>query len=115
MREWMASSEIVFSLCSDPPEAFGRIVPEALHLGMPTIGWDHGGVHETLAEMFPEGAVSPEDRSALREKTRAFLSNAPQVPPSDAFRLSDSMAQTLDLYRRVIEERALTTPPEHAD
>jgi len=26
-----------------------------------------------------------------------------------------SMAQTLDLYRRVIEERALTTPPEHAD
>ena len=115
MREWMASSEIVFSLCSDPPEAFGRIVPEALHLGIPTIGWDHGGVHETLAEMFPEGAVSPEDRSALREKTRAFLSNAPQVPPSDAFRLSDSMAQTLDLYRRVIEERALTTPPEHAD
>ena len=49
IRDWMAASEIVFSLCSDPPEAFGRTVPEALHLGVPVIGWDHGGVQETLA------------------------------------------------------------------
>lgn len=57
MADWMAPSELVFSLCSDPPEAFGRTVPEALHPGTPVIGWAHGGVSEVLAEMFPSGAV----------------------------------------------------------
>ncbi|MCP4045220.1 MAG: glycosyltransferase family 4 protein, partial [Gammaproteobacteria bacterium] len=56
MRDWMAASSLVFSLCSDPPEAFGRIVPESLSLGIPVIAWNHGGVAEVLQEMFPAGA-----------------------------------------------------------
>ena len=72
MREWMAASEIVYSLCADPPEAFGRTVPEALSLGVPVIAWDHGGVRETLAELFPGGAVPPGDREALFRRSRAF-------------------------------------------
>ncbi len=77
MRDWMAASEIVYSLCADPPEAFGRTVPEALHLGVPVIGWDHGGVQETLAAMFPQGAVTPGDRVELLERSRDFLRTAP--------------------------------------
>lgn len=105
MREWMAASELVFCLCSDPPEAFGRTVPEALHLGVPVVAWDHGGVRETLAEMFPAGAVAPDNRTALRQKTQAFLSHRPGVPESQAFRLEDSLDRTLALYRDVLEER----------
>ena len=105
MREWMTCSEIVFSLCSDPPEAFGRVVPEALHLGVPVVAWDHGGVRETLSVMFPDGAVQPNNRTELRAKTRAFLADSPTVPESDAFRLSVSMAETLRLYERVIADR----------
>lgn len=105
MRDWMSAADIVFNLCSDPPEAFGRTVPEALHLGVPVVAWDHGGVHETLAEMFPEGAVSPDNRSALRDRTRRFLLDRPVVPPSDAFLLERSMADTLRLYCSVLEER----------
>jgi glycosyltransferase involved in cell wall biosynthesis len=104
MREWMSASEIVYNLCSDPPEAFGRTVPEALHLGVPVIGWDHGGVHETLSVMFPEGAVRPDSRPALVDKTRAFLLDRPHVAESSAFGLTRSMEETLGLYQRVLKE-----------
>ncbi|MEJ8568738.1 glycosyltransferase [Elongatibacter sediminis] len=99
MRDWLAASEIVYSLCSDPPEAFGRTVPEALHLGVRVIGWDHGGVQEVLAGMFPEGAVPPDDPAALLDRTRAFLRDPPPVPPSDAFGLDESMRRTCAVYR----------------
>ena len=106
MRDWLAASEIVYSLCADPPEAFGRTVPEALHLGVPVIGWNHGGVQETLAELFPEGAVAPGNRGALLERSHAFLSQPPAVAASRAFGLEESMTKTLDVYHDVLEDRA---------
>jgi glycosyltransferase involved in cell wall biosynthesis len=105
MRDWMAASEIVYSLCADPPEAFGRTVPEALHLGVPVIGWNHGGVQETLAVMFPAGAVPPGDRGALLQLSRAFLRQRPVVPPSDAFGLPESMQRTMAVYQAVLAGR----------
>lgn len=101
IRDWMAASSIVYNLCSDPPEAFGRVVPEALHLGVPVIGWDHGGVSETLAAMFPSGAVRPDSLAALTERSREFLDHPPAVPESDAFLLEDSMNRTLKLYQEL--------------
>ena len=106
MRDWLAASEIVYSLCADPPEAFGRTVPEALHLGVPVIGWNHGGVQETLAALFPAGAVRPGDREALFERSRAFLAQRPEVEPGEAFGLTESMMKTLEVYRDVVEEKA---------
>lgn len=105
MRDWMAASAVVFNLTSDPPEAFGRTVPEALHLGVPVIAWDHGGVSESLAQMFPTGAVRPDSRSALREKTRDFLRRRPRVPRSQALQLERSLEDTLRLYRSALEGR----------
>lgn len=102
MRDWMAASEIVYSLCADPPEAFGRTVPEALHLGVPVLGWDHGGVQETLAAMFPQGAVVPGDRAALLERSLQFLRQRPQVAPSTAFGLRESMEKTMAVYQSVL-------------
>jgi len=107
IRDWMAASEIVFSLCSDPPEAFGRTVPEALHLGVPVIGWNHGGVAETLAVLFPAGAVPPGDRSELLSRSRAFLASKPTVPENPAFGLRESMEKTFAVYHaaRLEKER----------
>jgi glycosyltransferase involved in cell wall biosynthesis len=104
MRDWMSVSSLVFNLCSDPPEAFGRTVPEALSLGVPVIAWDHGGVHEILAEMFPDGAVDPDNLPALLQKTRDFLVRAPLVENSDAFSLQNSMQQTMSLYNAALEK-----------
>lgn len=102
IRDWMAASSIVYNLCSDPPEAFGRVVSEALHLGVPVIGWDHGGVRETLAVMFPRGAVRPDSLSELLARSRAFLEQAPRVPESTAFSLETSMNRTVQLYQELL-------------
>lgn len=106
MRDWMTASCVVFNLCSDPPEAFGRTIPEALSLGVPAIAWDHGGVAEVLREMFPLGAVEADNLAGLIQKTRGFLQNKPVVEKSDAFTLKESMDQTLDLYTSVLEKES---------
>jgi len=105
MRDWLAASEIAFSLCADPPEAFGRTVPEALHLGIPVIGWDHGGVRETLAVLFPQGAVPPGDHGKLLERSRSFLAHPPTLSPNPAFGLRESMRKTMDVYQSVLAEK----------
>ena len=102
VRDWMTASTLVFNLCSDPPEAFGRTIPEALSLGVPAIAWDHGGVREVLHEMFPPGAVEPDNLPALIQKTRDFLQETPSVDKSDAFSLQDSMDQTMRLYQTAL-------------
>jgi len=104
MRDWMTASSLVFNLCSDPPEAFGRTVPEGLSLGVPVIAWDHGGVQEMLREMFPAGAVDPDNLSALVQKTREFLQRAPKVKNSHAFSLQASMDQTMNLYHSALKK-----------
>ncbi|GBL46756.1 glycosyltransferase [Sulfuriferula multivorans] len=54
MREVFAVSDIVLSL-SSKPESFGRTVLEALRLGTPVVGYNHGGVGEILAAAYPAG------------------------------------------------------------
>ncbi|MEJ2533965.1 MAG: glycosyltransferase [Gammaproteobacteria bacterium] len=103
IREWMAASEIVLNLCSDPPEAFGRTVLEALYLGRPVVAWNHGGVREILARMYPFGAVPPGNFAALRAQTATFLHRAPPVEALDAFPLESSMERTFALYRQLLE------------
>jgi glycosyltransferase involved in cell wall biosynthesis len=103
MRDWMAASCIVFNLCSDPPEAFGRTIPEALSLGVPVIAWNHGGVREVLRKMYPFGGVQADNMAALTHRTGTFLQQTPMVKESDDFSLQSSMEQTLDLYCRVLD------------
>ena len=105
MRDWLSASEIVFSLCSDPPEAFGRTVPEALHLGVPVIGWDHGGVQEVLSGIFPPGSVPPGNRTQLLERAGEFLRKRPVVAPSAAFGLHESMQKTMAVYHQALAEK----------
>ena len=70
------------------------------------IGWNHGGVQETLAAMFPAGAVPPGDRAALLERSLAFLQDRPTVDPSTRFGLRESMDRTMDVYRSALKERS---------
>ena len=56
LREIISVSDVVVSLSSDP-EAFGRVTLEALSLGRPVAGYDHGGVNEQLSALLPEGKI----------------------------------------------------------
>ncbi|HEY9198153.1 MAG TPA: glycosyltransferase family 4 protein [Gammaproteobacteria bacterium] len=98
MREVYASSNLVLSL-SQQPESFGRTVLEALALGVPVVGYDHGGVGETLAELFPEGRVPVGDLDELTARVAGFLGKTPHVPGGQPFTLQRMLDSTLNLYQ----------------
>ncbi|MFN2309529.1 MAG: glycosyltransferase [Gammaproteobacteria bacterium] len=97
MREVYASSNLVLSL-SHQPESFGRTVLEALSLGVPVLGYDHGGVGEILAEIFPEGRVPVRDLDELTARVESFLSKPPGVPAGHPYTLQRMLDATLALY-----------------
>ena len=97
MREIYAASTVVVSL-SMKPESFGRTVLEALSLGVPVIGYDHGGVGEILRRMYPAGLTPLGDLERLTERVKALLTAAPPVPAEPAFPRQQMLDETLALY-----------------
>ncbi len=91
-----AASDLVLQL-SRKPEAFGRTVIEALSVGRPVLGWDHGGVGELLGALQPAGAVAPFDAGALAATARRLLS-APPPQVAVPFTLQAMQQATLGLY-----------------
>ena len=97
IREIYAISDVVLSLAAKP-ESFGRTVLEPLSLGVPVIGYNHGGVGEILAALFPQGLVSPHDLVELYQTILAFNASPPFVPETHLFSLETMQMQTLELY-----------------
>jgi glycosyltransferase involved in cell wall biosynthesis len=111
MRDIYASSNLVLSLSSHP-ESFGRTVLEALSMGVPVIGYDHGGVGEVLACAFPEGRVAAGDESALVARVREFRRHPRRPPTPVPFTLQSMLAKTLALYAELAcEPRAKPSSP----
>lgn len=102
IREVLSISDVVLSLTSNPPEAFGRTVAEALSLGRPVVGYDHAGAGEVLGALFPEGAVPPGDVDAVAARVAALLGErAVSIRPNTMFRERKMLDETLALYRDV--------------
>ena len=100
MREIYASSDVVLSL-SRQPESFGRSVLEAISLGVPVVGGDHGGVGEVLARVFPQGLVPVGDIGAATRRVSEFLAERPDVPALRTYSLREMLAATLDVYEKL--------------
>ena len=99
LQNILAISSIVLSL-SKIPEAFGRTVTEALSMGIPVLGYDHGGVSEQLSELFPAGKVPVGDVSSATEKTAQFLTvSVPEIKPNRSFTLEKMCSDTLEVYQ----------------
>lgn len=102
LREIYAISNVVMSL-SGKPESFGRTVLEALSLGVPVVGYEHGGVGEILRDVFPEGGVSLANPSGLYERVTQFLKTPPVVPRQQKYTLQRMLEQTLQCYSALCE------------
>ena len=100
LREILAISHCVFSL-SYQPEAFGRTTLEALSLGRPVIGYNHGGVGEQLACLFPQGCIPVRDRAAAVELIQSWGSTPPRPRDEHPFTLEAMCEQTLAVYAEV--------------
>ncbi|MBI1194967.1 MAG: glycosyltransferase [Gammaproteobacteria bacterium] len=101
MREIYATSDIVLSL-SAKPESFGRTVIEALSIGTPVIGYDHGGVGETLRQAFPRGRILLGDIDELTGRVMEFLKHPPAIESPPPFTLQDMTDKTIRLYRELV-------------
>ncbi|MFT4580633.1 MAG: glycosyltransferase involved in cell wall biosynthesis [Gammaproteobacteria bacterium] len=97
LREVLASADIAYSLTLEP-EAFGRTTIEALSLGVPVIGYDHGGTGEILREVLPGGLVPSNDISHAVETTCRFLQARIEVPKTHPFTLGKMQDETLAVY-----------------
>ena len=101
----MSASALVLQL-SRKPEAFGRTVVEALNIGVPVLGWAHGGVGELLRELYPEGAVTLGDTAALAQAANELLTRAPIPKAFEHYRLQQMQEATLAVYRELLAEAA---------
>lgn len=97
LRDVLCVSDLLVSL-SEKPEAFGRTVTEALSLGRPVLGWDHGGVGEQLQAVYPAGAVPLKDLGAMVDSAEQMLRNPPLVPKELPYTLDRMQSRTLALY-----------------
>lgn len=105
LREIMAISDVVLSL-TQKPESFGRTVTEALALGRPVLGYDHGGVGEQLAWIYPEGRVPPGGVGEPVERLALWWrGGVPPVAGEVPFTLERMQAETLALYRSLPASR----------
>ena len=106
MREILSISTISFSLTQEP-EAFGRTTIEALSLGTPVIGYQHGGTGEILSELFPEGIIKTGDLTAAVEKTCSFLRDTlPGVKTNNIYTTSAMQNATLETYSSLVATKS---------
>jgi glycosyltransferase involved in cell wall biosynthesis len=100
MKAVLAISAVVLSL-SQKPESFGRTTLEALCLGRPVIGYDHGGVGEILRQLFPQGLIPFGDISALQKTIQEWLPTPPSPNTDNPFTLDAMLRKTLAVYSEV--------------
>jgi len=104
LREIMSISKIVFSLSSEP-EAFGRTTIESLKIGVPVIGYGHGGVGEQLKGIFPQGIIKKNNISSAIVLCKKWIKKAPKVTKTDLFNLETMQSNTLKIYMTALKNR----------
>ena len=100
LKNILAMSNLVLSL-STQPESFGRTTLEALRLGVPTAGYDHGGVGEILRAIYPAGLLPMERIDEACQRIVQLVQQPSPVPAGDFFPLRSMLSQTLDLYEQL--------------
>lgn len=108
LKELYSVSDCVVSL-SKTPESFGRTVAEALSIGVPVVGYGHGGVAEILAAQFPFGKCGFEDIEQLVDKTDWVLANnCRELIQDNPFALDFMLRRTLELYLETQKDQTLS-------
>ncbi|MDY6880078.1 MAG: glycosyltransferase family 4 protein [Desulfatiglans sp.] len=104
VKDIMASVDLVTSF-TQKPESFGRSVLEALSLGVPVAGFEHGGVGELLERIFPQGLVRVNDMDHALEVITHIHKHRPLPLRTHPFTLDKMLKATIDQYDRLVEEK----------
>lgn len=83
------------------PESFGKTTLEALSLGRPVAGYEHGGVGEQLEQFLPDGMVAACDADAMARLLEKWYTErpTPRTPVPAPYRREDMIQAHIDLYQ----------------
>ncbi|MGB1883264.1 MAG: glycosyltransferase family 4 protein [Gammaproteobacteria bacterium] len=102
LREILSVCDCAMSLTTEP-EAFGRTTIEALALGTPVIGYEHGGTGEILRTVLPRGLVPAGDIDAAVKKVKELMTSPWPVPREHPYSNARMQSSTLALYESLME------------
>lgn len=104
LREVLSVCSVTLSLTTQP-ESFGKTTLDALALGRPVAGYEHGGVGEQLDVFLPAGRVPTNDPAAMAEKLADWYANgtpAPTLPVPPPYRRQDMITAHRELYSALL-------------
>ena len=100
LRDILCACDVTLSLTLIP-ESFGKTTLDALALGRPVAGYEHGGVGEQLDVFLPEGKVPVGDTAAMADLLTEWYVHAPTPlsPVPAPYRREDMLNAHLEVYR----------------
>lgn len=103
LRDVLCACDVTLSLTLQP-ESFGKTTLEALALGRPVAGYEHGGVGEQLEVFLPQGKVPTGDPAAMAALLSKWYQNLPipKLPVPPPYRREDMIGAHLELYHSLI-------------
>ena len=104
LREIMSISNLVFSV-TNVPEAFGRTTAEALSLGTPVVGYNHGGTKEIMRDWYPHGLVGVSNILHAANKAQELLERAQPVPEKNPFTMRKMQDSTIRIYEELADKK----------
>ena len=102
LRDVLCVCDATLSLARQPA-TWNRAILEALALGRPVVGYDHGVVGEYLTAFLPEGRVAPGDTAAIIDTLTQWhtYSPAPVAAIPYPYRLTDTAETYKTLYNDI--------------
>ena len=90
-------SDIVMNL-SSKPEPFGRTIIEAAACGSHVMGWDRGGVKESIQSINPDGLVEYGNIGMLAQQIEKVLTSPPPESIPEQFTKEHLVSSTINVY-----------------
>ena len=100
LADVLCACDVTLSLTLQP-ESFGKTTLEALSLGRPVAGYEHGGVGEQLEQFLPAGMVPTCDTQAMADTLEAWYTErpVPLTPVPAPYRRDDMIRAHIALYQ----------------
>ena len=95
-------SDIVMNL-SSKPEPFGRTIIEAAACGSHVMGWDRGGVKESIQSINPDGLVEYGNIGMLAQQIEKVLTSSPPESIPEQFTKEHLASSTINVYELALK------------
>ena len=88
---------------SSKPEPFGRTIIEAAACGSHVMGWDRGGVKESIQSINPDGLVEYGNIGMLAQQIEKVLISSPPESIPEQFTKEHLASSTINVYELALK------------